>query len=242
MDRHAIRQDSYARFREMLKIRGYATYDDYLASDAWKQFHVWYRRTNLPQSCLVCQSKDFQLHHWHYDNIGQDDPCDVVPLCESHHLELHRWLKKTGDPLHRVNVHLMKCFGIRPGIANPLFAQFTRMKNGQQRRTKRCGKCNNRFSLKSKSDLCHKCIRAANKQLAITIAITKIALKKPVNLIPTVKQPKKPKLFHTIRCGFCNSKMPPMKKPRGIPKCELCVELSNAQDDLNGLRQKHASC
>ena len=41
MDRHSMRTDSYARFHELLRLRGFSSYDEYLASDAWKQFNQY---------------------------------------------------------------------------------------------------------------------------------------------------------------------------------------------------------
>lgn len=75
---------------------GYQDYDHYTNSQHWKDFKQQYRRSSLPQWCLVCRKAGYQLHHLHYDNFNAEKLEDVIPLCKVHHKEVHTWLRKNG--------------------------------------------------------------------------------------------------------------------------------------------------
>ena len=161
MDRHSMRNDPFSRFHELLKTRGYSNYQEYLLSEAWKVFNQWYRNTNLPQCCLACGSPTFQLHHWTYENIAQDNPCDVIPLCDDHHLELHRWLEKNKSPLCDVISHLQKCFGKSRDEAIRLFSPFLEMKSESSRKrhrsAHRCVDCGYSLAQNYRNARCWSC-------------------------------------------------------------------------------------
>lgn len=215
MDRHSMRQDSYARFHEMLRVRGYDSYDHYLASDAWRQFNEWYRRSDLPQSCLVCGCKTVQLHHWTYDNIGQDRPCDVVPLCESHHLELHRWLVASKVPLGQVEVHLRLCFGFDPQAAEAIFRPFLKMQRALSKPDAiRCRDCREPLPSRWKSACCRTCTHARIERRK-KIAHTAIAARKERKL-------RSSNLVHGLFCSTCGIDLPPVPPNVNRPECEAC--------------------
>lgn len=110
--RHKRFQSSFDKFYDSLRMAGFESYDAYLASEQWQVFNQWYRSiAALPQACLVCGSAQFILHHWNYSRCGMEWPCDVVPLCESHHAELHRWLANGNEgKLSDVIGCLIHCF------------------------------------------------------------------------------------------------------------------------------------
>jgi hypothetical protein len=83
-------------FSDQLTRLGFSSYDQYLASEHWTNFRKRYCRSARPQHCLVCQDRNFQLHHCTYDRLGKENLDDVVPLCSPHHDAVHLWLKSTG--------------------------------------------------------------------------------------------------------------------------------------------------
>jgi hypothetical protein len=118
MDRQKLRPNSYDRFRDSLAGRDYKSYDDYLMSEAWKHFNQWYRsHPAMLKECMVCCKKSYILHHWRYDRCGAEYLSDVIPLCEDHHHELHRYLHKTKHPLSDVLGQLVECFGMSKDAA-----------------------------------------------------------------------------------------------------------------------------
>ena len=112
MDRHRRIRNDFDRFADSMRLAGFSTYADYIASPQWREFNAWYRSIGeLPQGCLVCKNETFVLHHWNYSRVGFEWPSDVVPLCEDHHHQLHRWLQ-TSDQLRNVARCLIECFGM----------------------------------------------------------------------------------------------------------------------------------
>lgn len=159
-NRIKLRPDRYERFHDTLAIRGYRSYDEFLASDAWRDFNDWYRSSSLPQACLVCGCDEFQLHHWHYEHIGFDDPCDVIPLCREHHLAVHRWMVKTGCELRQVVRQLVECFGFSSDDARQAFRPFKSMFRQASRRTRRCNKCQRPIGKGFNHDDCNACYKS----------------------------------------------------------------------------------
>ena len=91
------RADSQQDFFFALEKLGFESYDEYLESDYWQEAKRRYRRSGLPQYCLVCRSVDITLHHQSYERLGLEDPSDLVPLCHHHHQELHDILDQHPD-------------------------------------------------------------------------------------------------------------------------------------------------
>lgn len=66
------------------------TYTDYLQSEHWREVKQRYRASRrLPQACVVCGSRQVDLHHLTYSRIGRERLTDLVPLCREHHDEAH---------------------------------------------------------------------------------------------------------------------------------------------------------
>jgi len=71
-------------------------YKEYIESDEWKnkkrksiQYH-WYR-------CCKCKKTWFlEVHHWCYDNLGNEDMKELFAFCESCHKKFHNkyWVSK----------------------------------------------------------------------------------------------------------------------------------------------------
>lgn len=69
-------------------------YRDYITSDEWKWFREEYYKTHKKE-CRACGSKiRVNLHHKTYKRLGHERLADVVPLCEYHHTELHKKVRK----------------------------------------------------------------------------------------------------------------------------------------------------
>lgn len=73
-------------------------YKEYLKSEHWKKKQAEYRASSLPQECLICGNKKFEIHHRSYDRIGAELLSDFAPLCRTHHAKTHELVKK-GVPL-----------------------------------------------------------------------------------------------------------------------------------------------
>lgn len=155
------KQSRFVAFHETLQIRGYASYDDYLRSDEWAEFKKWYFRSGLPKGCLVCKSRDVVLHHWNYRHAGHEEPCDVIPLCEEHHTQLHSWLLDNGNDVRDVPTHLVKCFGFSRDMATLAFSPFVARRRASERldELKPCGKCGKKIPRSSQADWCWACIK-----------------------------------------------------------------------------------
>ena len=105
------RETSQREFFEKLNDLGFQTYEEYLRSDVWQATRKRYVSSEYPKFCLVCGSKDFDLHHRTYERLGHEELFDLVPLCTSHHIALHALLdqnpqlsvKDTHDFLARLN-------------------------------------------------------------------------------------------------------------------------------------------
>lgn len=70
-------------------------YDLYLKSDHWQEFRERYQESDKVQhSCYVCGTDVYDLHHWTYVRLGQEELDDVIPLCREHHKITHKFVKK----------------------------------------------------------------------------------------------------------------------------------------------------
>jgi hypothetical protein len=70
------------------------TYNQYLQSDHWKNVKYRYWKSGLIKCCGVCGAKEnLDLHHKSYKRIGNERLSDLIPLCRTHHYELHEKLK-----------------------------------------------------------------------------------------------------------------------------------------------------
>ncbi len=150
--------DSYDRFHNGLAVRGYHSYQEYLASPEWQQFKDWYFKSGLPTKCLICGSNDVVLHHWNYDHIGFDEPGDVVPLCGQHHTEAHQWMARTGTPCRDIVKCLVECFGKTDREAMRLWKPFRNFTNRTPVK-RRCCDCNRPLSPKYQRERCWDCLR-----------------------------------------------------------------------------------
>lgn len=85
-----------------LESLGFRTYTEYLRSPTWVSFRRRYSANKLTRKkCLVCDSPRYQLHHTTYERLGSELFSDVMPLCQGHHVEVHRWLRTRQQPVQR---------------------------------------------------------------------------------------------------------------------------------------------
>lgn len=166
------KRDRFTDFHDLLKLRGFDSYDAYLASPQWADFKRWYASSSLPQSCLVCGSSHYILHHWNYDNVAQEDIADVIPLCDEDHLKLHRWLAANESKIYEVERHLIRCFGMNNGQAKRAFKPFKRRRSENKQRIieaqivlRYCQQCKRCIPLDHPKDFCWKCHNKIRKTL-----------------------------------------------------------------------------
>jgi hypothetical protein len=74
----------------------------YLESAQWRAVKARYRRSRLPQKCVVCFDPNVDLHHRTYKRLGAERLTDLEPLCREHHDQLHtlehEWRTGGVDP------------------------------------------------------------------------------------------------------------------------------------------------
>ena len=71
-----------------LKELGFKTYSAYTASDWWREVRAKYEGDGR---CTTCDSSDaLSLHHRTYENLGNEKRDDLVWLCSTCHLSIHR--------------------------------------------------------------------------------------------------------------------------------------------------------
>ena len=90
-----------ARFKlaDRLRELGYSSYAAYLKGPEWTEFKKRYQASNRIQTCKACSNPKVSLHHVTYYRVGKEELDDVVPLCERHHDQVHRWLKSNKKSL-----------------------------------------------------------------------------------------------------------------------------------------------
>lgn len=64
-------------------------YNEYLSSSEWQ-----YKRNQILKKddykCCMCGTEyDLQVHHIHYNNVGDEELNDCLTLCKEHHLKIH---------------------------------------------------------------------------------------------------------------------------------------------------------
>jgi hypothetical protein len=84
---------------------GYEDYTDYLRSDHWRCKKLDYALSDLPQGCYVCGREDFELHHRDYRCLGNEPLDHLIGLCEDHHYEVHKHLRKGYPGVRLWNAH-----------------------------------------------------------------------------------------------------------------------------------------
>jgi hypothetical protein len=73
-----------------ISVKEYALY---LKTPHWQEFRERYYVSQLLQECFVCGNPKFELHHHTYVRLGQEGLHDVVPLCDTHHRDVHKAVK-----------------------------------------------------------------------------------------------------------------------------------------------------
>lgn len=94
--RDVSQQESY----DSLNRLGFQSLQEYRRSELWRETKRRYRSSDYPQRCLICGSRDFDLHHRSYARLGEEELFDLVALCRPHHDQLHELL----DPNPRLCV------------------------------------------------------------------------------------------------------------------------------------------
>ncbi len=89
----------------------------YLGTMHWRKFVARYRASDRPQACFACGQENVVLHHRTYERLGRERLSDVVPLCNSHHMELHRRVERGEFTLYDAHKHLTKLADPRGSVS-----------------------------------------------------------------------------------------------------------------------------
>jgi hypothetical protein len=75
----------------------WATYEDYLASDIWKEKSNYL--ISLVGECELCGSTNFLcVHHKTYEHVGNEPRKDLLVVCFGCHYKIHKkTLENTED-------------------------------------------------------------------------------------------------------------------------------------------------
>lgn len=90
---------------------GFRSYAEYMTSDVWVAFHEFWKTSGCPCYCAVCGKEEYQLHHWTYRRVCNEDLNDVIPLCAEHHQMLHAFIGNTNSKLTHLYSQFRKLFG-----------------------------------------------------------------------------------------------------------------------------------
>ena len=70
---------------------GFGSYQDYLDSDMWKDKKRIFLSNVGRKCCHKCGTKiGLNIHHKHYENLGNESSKDLVILCFKCHEEEHK--------------------------------------------------------------------------------------------------------------------------------------------------------
>lgn len=103
-----MRVETLDRLRDL----GFPTYADYLASDLWRTNK---RRLGLAKSCWSCKAtRELHAHHCSYDDVGDEQPGDLIVLCSRCHSRVHE-LVNDGALLLTAHFGLMRVVRLPDG-------------------------------------------------------------------------------------------------------------------------------
>lgn len=105
---------------DCLRDLGFPTYADYLASDLWRANK---RRLGMAKSCWACKAtRELQAHHCSYDNVGDEQPGELLVLCSRCHSRVHE-LVNNGAPLLTAHLGLMRVVRLPDGQTRNQYKQ-----------------------------------------------------------------------------------------------------------------------
>lgn len=78
-------------------------YQRYLATRDWYDFSLAIMAL-AGGACGECGQPADDVHHLHYRTLGNESPCDVIPLCRSCHIERHPNWQKVHIPRNVLQV------------------------------------------------------------------------------------------------------------------------------------------
>jgi hypothetical protein len=78
---------------------------EYEESEFWEASKIRYRLSGAPMLCWFCASEDIDLHHLHYNELGREQPAQLLPLCATHHHLVER-VVSYGVPRSRAHILL----------------------------------------------------------------------------------------------------------------------------------------
>lgn len=94
----------FMSFEEKLKALGVKDLSELYRQDAWKLFKEDYYSRN-PKRCFVTGvTRNLELHHTTYENLGNERDGDVKPLHSPLHELLHEMQKKYKLPLDKMHL------------------------------------------------------------------------------------------------------------------------------------------
>jgi hypothetical protein len=120
---HVDRRVERARFHITLRLHGFDSHSEYVASRFWKTRRRHWLATQGRRPCRICaktwrDGPDFHAHHLDYfrAGVGHESNRDLVPICSSCHTLVHR----ADRHLRTLGVSLRRCTGLVAAVAWPV--------------------------------------------------------------------------------------------------------------------------
>lgn len=96
-------------FWDRLQKQGYATYQDYIASDHWKATREWFLKQKEDKTCFCCGIGDAAtVHHKSYQNLCFETMEDLVLVCSACHFHIHAVVKEGRCKLIKAHKYVRK--------------------------------------------------------------------------------------------------------------------------------------
>jgi len=64
-------------------------YNEYLLSEEWSRKRNLILKEDNYNCCICGTEHDLQVHHIHYNNVGNEHLDDCITLCKHHHIQIH---------------------------------------------------------------------------------------------------------------------------------------------------------
>lgn len=105
-------------FQERLKSLGFSSYRNYLRCGHWSKVKAACREMEIYQHCIACgASGQLHRHHLRYNRLGEEWYCDLVPVCDECHKQIHLSVKAKLFGLADIEEQLVRLFAVPPAIA-----------------------------------------------------------------------------------------------------------------------------
>lgn len=102
-----IPEDELAILRDRLARLGLRGLGEYMKTEQWSDVWTRFKASPFEKACMVCGSRNYQLHHRTYQRLGRERLPDLAPLCHEHHEAAHELIARREPGVTLWNAHLV---------------------------------------------------------------------------------------------------------------------------------------